>query len=428
MNIIGISINHTTAPIEIRESLHFSEDEIKNVIPILKEKYLTEGFILSTCNRTEMFGIPVEETTSANDLVNFVTSHKKIKNLSTECFKRYFSCSAVKHIFNVATGLDSLMLGDSQILGQAKNAFQLSENLNFSNSVMKKIFDSTSRVGKRAINETSIGEGAVTISYAAVQLIEKIFASFTNKKALVIGAGESSELAITHLLDKETEEITITNRTIEKAKDLANKYKIKVLPFDDFKDHLSEFDIIVSATSAPSLIIEKNDIKKAMKNRRGTPIVITDIAIPRDISTECSKIDNVFYNDIDSLNVIVEQNLQKRKNQIPSVEKIIEEEMTSLFSWYNTLSVVPTIKQLRTYFEDLRQDELQKLKYRVTQDDFNKVDDMTRRLLGRLLHFPTMKLREVAENDGNDINSGNYSYLVKELFKLEQSENSNKLD
>lgn len=423
MNIIGISINHNTAPIEIREALHFNEEEIKSVIPEVRENYLSEGFILSTCNRTEIFGFPVNEILNANDLISFVQKQKNISTLQNDHFNKYFSCSAVRHIFNVAAGLDSLMLGDSQILGQAKNSFQLSEDLGFSNSLLRRIFDITSKVGKRAINETGIGEGAVTISYAAVQLIEKIFASFENKKALVIGAGETSELAVTHLLDKEVGEITVTNRTLSKAERLADKYKVKVLPFENFRDFLHNFDIIISATSASGLVLEYSDIVSAMKKRKGTPVVITDIAIPRDISADSRKIDNVFYNDIDSLNVIVEQNLQKRKAQIPLVKRIIDEEMVNLFSWYNTLSVVPTIKQLRNYFEDMRQDELHKIKYRISDDDYKKVEDMTRRLLGRLLHFPTMKLREVAENHGNDLESGDYSCMVKELFKLENIEN-----
>jgi len=423
MNITGISINHNTAPIEIREALHFNNEDIKSVIPKLKERYLSEGFILSTCNRTEIFGFPVNERLNADDLISFVHKEKKVLNLENNHFNKFFSCSAIRHIFNVAAGLDSLMLGDSQILGQAKNSFQLSEELEFSNSLLRRIFDITSKVGKRAINETNIGEGAVTISYAAVQLIEKIFASFSNKKALVIGAGETSELAVTHLIDKEVGEITITNRTFVKAENLAEKYKIKTLVFEEFKNHLHNFDIIISATSANSLIIEYSDIVAAMKKRKGTPIVITDIAIPRDISADSRKIDNVFYHNIDSLNVIVEQNLQKRKTQIPLVKKIIDEEMVNLFSWYNTLSVVPTIKQLRNYFEDMRQDELHKIKYRISDYDYKKVDDMTRRLLSRLLHFPTMKLREVAENQDNDLESGNYSCVVKELFKLNNLKN-----
>lgn len=423
MNIIGISINHNTAPIDLREALYFNEEEIKYIIPEVKENFLSEGFILSTCNRTEIFGFPVADTLNANELIDFIKKRKKIKALTHKHFNKYFSCSAVRHIFNVATGLDSLMLGDSQILGQAKNSFHLSEDLDFSNSLMRRIFDATSKVGKRAINETEIGEGAVTISYAAVQLIEKIFASFSDKKALVIGAGETSELAVTHLLDKGVGEITITNRTFSKAENLADKYKIKVLPFESFKDYLENFDIIISATSATNLILEYRDIETAMKNRRGTPLVITDIAIPRDISNESRKIDNVFYNDIDSLNVIVDQNLQKRKAQIPAVKQIIDEELVNLFSWYNTLSVVPVIKQLRNYFEDLRQDELHKIKHRINENDYKKVDDMSRRLLGRLLHYPTMRLREVAENYGDDLDSDNYSYLVKELFKLDNTEN-----
>jgi len=428
MNLIGISINHKTAPIEFREALYLNESEIAELVPVMKKVLICEGFILSTCNRTEIFGFPASHDINAKSIQQFLLKHKPVDGISEDNFSYYFSCSAVKHIFNVAAGLDSLMLGDSQILSQIKNAFQISEEVGFSSSVMKRIFDASTRVGKRAINETGIGEGAVTISYAAVQLIEKIFASFDNKKALVIGAGETSELAVTHLKDKMVSDITITNRTFEKAETLAKKHNLKVLDFNSFKTELHNFDIIISATSAKETIVKFEDISVAIKKRSGNPVCITDIAIPRDIDAEVGNLDNVFYNDIDSLNIIVEQNLEKRKKEIPKVSEVVNEELIQLFNWYNTLGVVPTIKRLRNYFEHMRQDELHKIKHKINDDDFEKVDDMTRRLLGRLLHYPTMKLRELSETGTQFQEATNYSLILKDLYKLSENKAEEELE
>jgi glutamyl-tRNA reductase len=418
MNLVGITINHRTAPIELREALHLSKNEIVDLIPKLKETLFNEGFIISTCNRTEIYGIPKVSKLHYQHIIDFLLENKNIAGLKPEHFEKYFSCGAVKHLFKVSTGIDSLVVGDSQILGQVKEAFEISEDMNFSGSVLRRVFDVAVKVGKRAIRETEIGEGAVTVSYAAVQVVEKIFASLDKKKALVIGAGETGELAAIHLKDRGVGEIAIANRTLSRAEKLAEKIHGEIIPFSQLKDHLHHFDIIISATSSNELIITKDDIKQMMKRRKGLPVVIMDIAIPRDIDPGSQEIDNVFYHDIDSLEVIVKQNMKKREKEIPKVESIVMEELVSFFSWYNTLEVVPTIKRVREFFEDIRKDELEKIKHKVTDDDYAKLEDMTRRMIGRLLHNPTIKLREIAEQGTNIQEVETHSVILKELFGL----------
>lgn len=418
MNLVGITINHRTAPIELREALHLSKNEIVDLIPKLKETLFNEGFIISTCNRTEIYGIPKVSKLHYQHIIDFLLENKNISGLKPEHFEKYFSCGAVKHLFKVSTGIDSLVVGDSQILGQVKEAFEISEDMNFSGSVLRRVFDVAVKVGKRAIRETEIGEGAVTVSYAAVQVVEKIFASLDKKKALVIGAGETGELAAIHLKDRGVGEIAIANRTLSRAEKLAEKIHGEIIPFSQLKDHLHHFDIIISATSSNELIITKDDIKQMMKKRKGLPVVIMDIAIPRDIDPGSQEIDNVFYHDIDSLEVIVKQNMKKREKEIPKVESIVMEELVSFFSWYNTLEVVPTIKRVREFFEDIRKDELEKIKHKVTDDDYAKLEDMTRRMIGRLLHNPTIKLREIAEQGTNIQEVETHSVILKELFGL----------
>jgi len=424
MNLAGISLNHKTAPIELREALHLSREEIFGLIPILKNSLLDEGFVISTCNRTEIFGFLKSTSFDIAPLIEVLINYKPVTGIKPENFKRYFNCSAMRHVYSVATGIDSLIVGDSQILGQVKESFEISEELNFAGSLLNKFFDSTIRVGKRAIRETSIGEGAVSISYAAVQVVEKIFANLNKKSALVIGAGETGELAAVHLRDKGVGKIAISNRTIERAEKLADKLHSEIVPFQFLKEQLHNYDIIISATSADTLILNYEDIAAAIKKRKGSPICIVDIAMPRDIDPEVRKIDNVFYNDIDSLKIIVDQNIQKRINQIPSVDKIIMEELVGFVGWFNTLEVIPTIKSVRDFFETIRTDELEKIRHKISDEDYNKLDDMTRRMIGRILHNPTVKLRSLAESGINYQDTANYSFILKELFDIDNKNKS----
>lgn len=419
MNLVGISINHNTSPLELREAVHLSRDEIVEFIPRLKESLFSDGVVISTCNRTEIFGFPKNLGLDTTPLIEKLIEFKPGVGIQPQHIVKYFSCGAVKHLFSVASGIDSMIIGDSQILGQVKEAFEISEDLSFAGSVLRRIFDTATRVGKRAIKETTIGEGAVTVSYAAVQVVEKIFSNLEKKSALVIGAGETGELAAIHLRDKGVGKIAISNRTIERAEKLAEKVHGEIVPFSFLAEQLHNFDIIISATSAENLILSFDDVKSAIKKRRGSAIVLMDIAVPRDIDPEVKKIDNVFYNDMDSLKIIVDQNLQKRRDQIPVVNKIIMEEMIGFFGWYNTLDVVPTIKTMRAFFEEIRHDELEKIRNKVSEDDYNKIEDMTRRMIGRLLHNPTVKLREFAETGANINDVTTNTMILKELFNLD---------
>jgi len=421
MNLIALTVNHKTAPIDIREELHLSKEEIISFIPEMKDKLFSDAVILSTCNRTEIFGFPIKPIVNFKDIQEFLLTIKKPNKISDEHFNKYFSCGAVKHLFNVSAGLDSLMIGDSQILGQVKDAFQIADDQGFVGSIMRKIFESALKVGKRSIKETMIGEGAVSVSYAAIQLVEKIFSALDKKSALIIGAGETATLAARHLKDKGLGQITITNRTLEKAEILAVELHGQIIPFDYFKEHIHEFDVIISATSSTDILLRKNEITASMKKRKNSPVCIMDIAIPRDIDAGVSDIYNVFYHDIDSLKLIVEQNMKKRESEIPKVEKIIMEEMISLFSWYNTLEIIPTIKTLRDFFESIRRDELTKSKNKFSENDLEKIDDMTRRLIGRILHNPTIKLRELAESGVNLQDAANFSFVLSELFGIDKS-------
>lgn len=418
MNLLGISINHRTAPVDLREALHLSEEEIRNLIQQTKDKILSEGIVISTCNRTEIYGIPKQDGITHLDLQNLIINFKSAAKVSEENFQKFISRESVEHLFRVATGIDSLLIGDNQIFKQVKDSFIISEEMNFAGFLVKRLMDAAVRVGKRAINETAISEGAVTVSYAAVQLVEKIFANLSKKSALVIGTGETGEIAAKHLRDRGIGRLALTNRTFEKAEKLATELNTAVFPFDTFKEHLHKFDIIISATSSENIILTKDDIEKTMKKRNYESLVIMDIAIPRDVDPACKDIDYVFYHDIDSLNVIVQQNLAKRRNEIPKVEKIIQEELDAFFDWYNSLQVAPTIKDLRDYFEAIRAEEVEKNINKFSEEDREKLEIITKRIINKILHHPTVELKKLSdENSASDLSSIKLS-VIRELFGL----------
>jgi len=426
MQLIAVSINHKTAAVQLREALHLSDDEIREIIIKAKDNFIKEGLLLSTCNRTEIYGIPVSSQITHQQLQNIITDNKNSITISPENFQKFTSRESLKHLFSVISGIDSLLIGDNQIFKQVKNAFAIAEEMNFAGFLMRRVFDSAIRVGKRAISETAISEGAVTISYAAVQLIEKIFSNLSKKSALIIGTGETGEIAAKHLRDRGIGRLALSNRTFEKAERLAADLKTAVFPFDTFKDHLHKFDIIISATSAEEIIISRSDVESAMKKRNFASMVLMDIAVPRDIDPAIKKIEYVFYHDIDSLNIIVEQNLAKRKDEIPKVEKIIDDELDSFFEWYNSLQSAPTIKSIREHFDEIRAEEVEKNINKFSSEDREKLEIVTKRIINKILHHPTTELRKINESGTGAEDAATKMGIIKSLFGIDKPEHKEK--
>ena len=418
MKLISVCINHHTAPVDAREALFLQEGEIREFIKKIKGELLTEGLVISTCNRTELYGFPSDQNINSQSLLNSLLQFKAKQEFKGEYFQHFLSRPALEHLFSVATGINSLLIGDNQIFKQVKESIEISEEMQFTGFLTRRIFDAAIRAGKRAISETGIGDGAVTVSYAAVQLIEKIFSTLGKKSALVIGTGETGEIAAKHLKAKGIGRLALTNRTFERAERLANELNTAVFPFDSFKDHLYKFDIIISATSSKGIIISKTDIETATKKRNYASMVLMDIAVPRDIDPASSELDYVFYHDVDSLNIIVEQNLEKRKDEIPKVKKIIDEEITDFYEWYNSLEAAPTIKTLRDHFENIRIEEVEKNINKFTETDREKLDIITKRIINKILHHPTVELKK--NNNATDESAMKIS-IIRELFGIDKN-------
>ena len=415
MLIFAAGVNHRTAPVDVRECLHLAPEEIVRFLETEGKRYFREAAIVSTCNRTELYAIPQDPHMDASLLTGMLRNLRPDQEFLPEHFFQLFTCGAVSHLYKVAAAVDSQVLGDVQILGQVKEAFDLAVQAGTTGSVFHHLFTGGLHAGKRVRHETSIGLGAVSISFAAVELATKIFADLHRKSVLIVGTGESSALAARHLLAKGVERIWVTNRTFENALPLAKEIKAEVIPFDEFPSRIAEFDIIVSATSATEPVITYDMVKPAMKKRQSRPLLILDIAVPRDVDARVNDIPNVFLKDLDSIQGIVDRNLEARRNEVPRAEAIVTEEVVNFFLWYNSLEATPTIQDLRQKFEDIRTAEMEKFRNKIDGESFEAVEILTKRIVNKLLHPTMVGMRKPAQNS-DELSSR--IQLVRDLFDL----------
>ena len=419
MNLLSIGISHHSAPLEIREKMWLSVDEIREALKELKGRFFDECVLVSTCNRTEVYGMTPKVQIEDAMLRKFMIDFKGVKDtVQPEHFVGTFGGGAVNHLFKVAAGIDSMVIGDIQILSQVKESFTLSMEMDSTGPVMNRLMRSALHVGKRTRSETSICEGAVSISYVAVELASKIFADFARKSVLLIGAGETGELTMKHLLGKGIGQIKIANRTKEKAEALVASMGGSVVDYQDMVEALRTADIVISSVNSPSYIVQPDDVHKVMKQRSNNPLFIIDIGVPRNVNPASRKIENVFLYDMDSLNAIVDKNIDKRKAEIPRVTRIVREEMVEFFHWYNSLQVGPTIHDLREALESIRHEEVEKNINRFAPGDRELLDVITKRIVNKILHQPMTTLKHGAENGSGGKETALRIDALRELFGI----------
>ncbi len=423
MNIVAVGINHRTAPLEIREKVWYSDDEIRAAVVDLKSNVFSECFLVSTCNRTELYGItkngtPTDENGALIDQLKdfLITSKSASHAVERKHFYHFFSIGAVNHLFKVASGIDSMVIGDVQILSQIKDGYNIAFDAKATGSFTHRLIQATFHAGKRTRTETRIAEGAVSVSYAAVELANKIFSDLGKRSALLIGAGETGELTAKHLVGRGIGKLLVTNRTRSKAEELVASLGGEVVDFERLTQHLLHADIIISSVAAPQHILTKNDISRTMKERAHRPLFIIDIGVPRNIEPSVNNVENVFLHDMDALSGIVDQNLQKRKAEIPKVNAIILEELTEFHNWHESLQVNPTIADLRNYFEAIRQEEVAKNINRFSPENRELLELVTKRIVNKLLHTPTTSLKN--GNDESLEDKHTKLHIVRSLFGL----------
>lgn len=421
LNLYSIGISHHTASLEVRERMWMSRDETGGTLKHLHDRYFDECMLVSTCNRTELYGIGKNGSIPEDELKRFLI---EAKSAGDAVKQEHFACSmsgdAVRHLFRVVAGIDSMVIGDIQILNQVKEAFQVSTALNAMGPVMNRLMQSTLHVGKRVRTETSICEGAVSVSYAAVELASKIFEDLSRKSVLLIGAGETGELTLRHLIGKSIGDVKIANRTRSKAEALLAMLEVKgqVVSYENMVDALRTVDIVISSVASPSYVVSPEDVQKVMKQRSNNPLFIIDIGVPRNVDPAANDVDNVFVYDLDSLNSIVDKNLGKRKGEIPRVHAIIEQELESFLRWHDSLQVNPTIQDLRGALETIRRQEVDKNINRFKPEDRELVELVTKRIVNKILHQPTATLRHGAENGGGGTETIWRIKTLRDLFGI----------
>ncbi len=427
--LFSIGINHKTAPVEVREKIALSPQEI----PLLLEKFkdvLDECLILSTCNRTELYGITIEGEPDYSLIKQIFIDYKgPSADIKDEYFYQLTSDEAIQHLFRVTSAIDSMVMGDLQIFHQVKEAYNIAQQNKSAGKILNQVCQKALHAGKRTKTETPLFEGAFSVSFAAVELALKIYEEVKDKSVLVIGAGETAELTAENLAKKKVKKLYITNRTKERADELHTKlhnivrFDGEVIPFESFTDKLNEIDIIISSTGSNDFIIRYDDFKKSTKKRPDTPMLIIDIAVPRDIDPKIGKLGNIFLKNIDDLKAIVDSNYEKRQEIIPMVEEIIRQETEHFHSWYNNLQLVPTIKDIEDKFEKIRLEELAKNSNGFSEHDSKEVEKITKNIVHNILRSTIPNFNEVYLEDGHSTDyekRGNKLELIRKIFGLEK--------
>jgi len=423
MNIFCVGINHRTAPIEIRERLWFSGEESKAALRDLKET-VREAVLVSTCNRTELYFVPSPAGLTGREPWKMLCEYKHADpSVRQEHFYHLDSLYAVKHIYTVASGIDSMVLGDVQILSQMKDAFTLAHDCGTTSILLHRLFDTAFHVGKRARTETEITEGAVSISYAAAELASRIFDDLSRRTAMLIGAGETGKLTARHLTGRSLGHLLIANRTRSRAEDLTKQLGGTVVDFEHIARELAQVDIIISSVESPSYVLSHQDVRLAMKQRSNKPLFIIDIGVPRNIDPKVNTIENVFLHDIDALNHIVDKNLSHRREQVPAIQKIVLEEVEGFKQWHDSLDVTPTIQELRDRFENIRSQELAKHIHHFPSESREEIDMLTKRIINKILHTPMVNLRTGgARTPENDTRTK--VFILRHLFGLDRKDSA----
>ncbi|MCB4205486.1 glutamyl-tRNA reductase [Deferribacterales bacterium Es71-Z0220] len=412
MQLAVVGLNHNTASVELRECLAVPQERIEQIYSnILKNERIYEALILSTCNRVEYYIVTDDFLCNVESVLKIVAEESKIQldELKNHTYT-YCGRDAIKHLFKVACGLDSLVLGEPQIFGQVKDAFANAKIYGKVDRFLKKLEESTIKIAKKVRTDTKIAENPVSVSYAAVELAKKIFGSLKNKSALIIGAGEMCELAAKHLSTTDISSIVITNRTFQKAEALAKEVSGVAKPFSNINEYLVDADIIISSTGAPDYIVRYDDVKSIMQKRKYSPMFFIDIAVPRDIDPKINEIENTYVYDIDDLKSVVEANKKAREKEAVKAMEMVEEAVDSFFDWVKSLKIVPTIKNLRLYFEEIKNNELIRLKEKHKSMDETLLNYALTSYLNKVLHTPLTNLK--------NLGAGSEKYTLAEAVEI----------
>lgn len=428
MNIIVVGLSHKTASVDIREKVAFPPNSIE--IPLrrlLELEEIVEGVIVSTCNRVEIYATTRDIAGGKARVRRFFAEYHQLDYAELE---PHLYClhgeDAIRHVFRVASSLDSMVVGEPQILGQIKTSYGYAAEFKTSGLILNRFLHKAFSVAKRVRTETKIASSAVSVSFAAVELARKIFGDLSDKTVLLIGAGEMCELAARHFLNNGAKGVLVTNRTLERAERLAEEFGGEAIRFEELFLHLHRADIVLTSTGATTAIITPPDMDEVIRRRRMRPMFMIDIAVPRDIDPAVNDLDSVYLYDMDDLQQVVAANLEGRRQEADKAETIINEEIIQFHKWVATLEVTPTIVALRKHFDDLRQAELDRTVSNwkdISPELIKRLDSLTSAYMNKLLHHPISLLKKPGQ--GN--RTGLYIDAVQNLFDLTQGNDNQQL-
>jgi len=420
MEILAVGLSHKTAPVELRERLAIPEPELPHALALLDQPpVIRERLLLSTCNRVEVYAVVQEPAAGQAAIVHTLAVFRGLAPVHFQgALYSYRAEQAVRHLFRVAAGLDSLVVGEPQILGQVKAAYQRARAEGATGALLNHLLEAALAVGKRVRTETGIAQAACSIPSAAVELAKRIFGDLATRTVMILGAGEMAELAALYLRDEGVTSILVSNRSYDRAQGLARRLQGRAIPFAEVKDELLHADVVISSTGAPHYVLWRPELEAVMRLRRNRPIFLIDIAVPRDIDPSVNDLDNVYLYDIDDLEGVVQANLRERQKEAERAEAIVEKEVAHFLSWLKSLEVVPTIVSLRRKFEAIRAAELEKTLNRLphlTPKEREVIATLTVSLINKILHEPMTELkRQAASRDGYL-----YTTILRKLFSLD---------
>ena len=417
MHIFAVGLNYKTSPVEVREKFAVDNEKYSLLINrLLKINPIYEICILSTCNRVEFYGITDNIQEFEEEVIRELSNNSGVSQHDLRKYLFfYYDSEAIRHIFKVSSSLDSMVIGEPQIVCQFKESFLKSKQLKAVRHILTRLFDKSLQVSKKIRTSTGISKKAVSISYAAVELAKKIFGDLSDKNVLLIGAGEMAELAARHLQSTGVKHIFVANRTFEKAVELAEKFSGTPLKFEKFYEFLPEADIVITSTGAKQPIIKKEDLKEIVKKRKGEPVFIFDISVPRNVEEKVNELDEVFLYNIDDLKEVVNQNIESRKLEAARAEIIIDEEVKKFEKWLAQQKLSPVIANVRHFAEEIKDYQLERLfndmPY-LNEKERENIELAVNSIINKILHRPTMYLKNKATNE--DVEK--YIDIFEEMF------------
>ena len=430
MSLITLGINHKTAPLDLRERLAFTPQTLPEALASLKKlDHVLEASILSTCNRTELYCVtsvkPPSETTTANSpdqtIINWFSQFHGVELAQIQQHLYQHSHEAtIRHAMEVASGLDSMILGEPQIAGQMKDAYALANKQGTIGQLLGQLFQRAFAVSKQVRTDTDIGSSPVSVAFAAVSLAKQIFGDLKQTTVLLVGAGETIELAARHLHSQGVNKVIIANRSVERAQKLADEFNGEAIGLQHISDHLHRSDIVISSTASPLPIIGKGTVERALKERKNQPIFMVDLAVPRDVEPEVNQLDDVYLYSVDDLQSVIEENMENRQQAAEQAHEIIDSQVNHFLDWQRSLGAVDVIAQIRQNAQSISNEVLDKAKKQLAtgQDVEQVLDFLAHTLTNKFLHQPSTQLRQASQDNRDDILAIAQSlFLEKDLDK-----------